>query len=33
MVEGDTPVETKQLAEDIALVVEAESNGHRRSTD
>lgn len=33
MVEGDTPCETKQLAEEIALVVETASKGHRRSTD
>ncbi len=33
MVEGDTPVETQQLAEDIAVVVEAVSKGHRRHTD
>ncbi len=33
MVEGDTPAETQQLAEDIAVVVEAVSKGHRRHTD
>ncbi|MCK5902926.1 MAG: phosphoglucosamine mutase [Cocleimonas sp.] len=33
MVEGDNPEETAQLAEDIALVVEKEAEGHRRSTD
>jgi phosphoglucosamine mutase len=33
MVEGDTPSETKQLANDIAVIVERESKGHRRITD
>ena len=33
MVEGDTPLETKQLARDIADVVQDESKGHRRITD
>ncbi len=33
MVEGDSSEETQKLAEDIALVVEAVSQGHRRSTD
>lgn len=33
MVEGETPSETRQLAEDIAQIVEKVSKGHRRSTD